>query len=172
MKLAQSVVFALLLFQAHTFATALDVALPKNWRAPTKTELKDDWRQRSHEKYALVNGDFNGDGVADQARLLVSTRSDTFGLFIFLSQKDGTRRTYKAVVSKNKSILEVMGIDKVAPGQYKTACGKGYWDCKKGETPVITLKYDAINYFKTESANSFFYWNEQSNCFDRIWMSD
>ena len=33
-----------------------------------------------------------------------------------------------------------MGIDIVKPGKYKTACGKGYYECEKGEPEVLKLK--------------------------------
>ena len=69
-------------------------------------------------------------------------------------------------------MIHAMGIEKVSHGRYKTACGKGYWDCKKGEPSEIVIEHDAINYFKTESANSYFYWDAKTKKFKRIWMSD
>jgi hypothetical protein len=65
-----------------------------------------------------------------------------------------------------------MGIDTVTTGDYKTACGKGYWECKKSEPEILNLKHVAINYFKFESANSFFYWDDKTGSFKRIWISD
>jgi len=65
-----------------------------------------------------------------------------------------------------------MGISLWEPGQYKTACGKGYWECKDDETQILKLKTPGINFFAFESANSIFYWNSRKNEFKRIWMSD
>jgi len=62
-----------------------------------------------------------------------------------------------------------MGIEKASPGKYGTACGKGYFEYTD-EPPEIALKYDAIDYFKYESANSFFIW--EGNGFKRVWISD
>jgi hypothetical protein len=65
-----------------------------------------------------------------------------------------------------------MGIAKVSPGKYKTACGKGYWECKTGELPEIAIRHDSINYFKTESASSYIYWSERTKTFKRAWITD
>jgi len=65
-----------------------------------------------------------------------------------------------------------MGVDIVKPGHYKTACGKGYFECEKGEPEVLKLKQPAIDYFRFESANSFFFWDCNTNSFKRIWISD
>lgn len=68
--------------------------------------------------------------------------------------------------------LEVMGIDLAPKGKHTTACGKGYFDCDPGEPKQVTLTWPSINYFKEESASSFFYWHEKSKKFKRVWISD
>ena len=65
-----------------------------------------------------------------------------------------------------------MGINTVKPGEYKTVCGKGYFKCEKGEPEVLKLKRPAIDYFKFQSANSFFFWDDKTGDFKRIWISD
>ncbi len=65
-----------------------------------------------------------------------------------------------------------MGIDLVRPGNYQTACGKGYWDCEKDEPELLTLAGPAIDFFKTESANSFFFFDAATHRFRRVWISD
>ncbi len=104
--------------------------------------------------------------------LLVPVRGEGIGLFVFLSQKDNTLKAYRVDVIKDALSINAMGIRRVSSGQYKTACGKGYWDCGKGEVPEIRVEHDAVDYFKTESANSFFYWDKQAQAFKRAWMSD
>jgi hypothetical protein len=49
------------------------------------------------------------------------------------------------------------GIDLVKPGEYKTACGKGYGDyaCAHGEPDVLKLHKPAIDLFYTESSTRF-----------------
>ena len=146
--------------------------LPLGWRVPTSSELNDDWRSNDPNKYEVLRGDFNGDGVVDQAMLLVPLKGRSLGLFVFLSQKNHTFKTYALDRIKDVALIKAMGIAKVSPGQYKTACGKGYWECAKDEAPEISIQHDAIDYFKTESANSYFYWDEQTKTFKRIWISD
>lgn len=146
--------------------------LPRGWRMPTSSELGDDWRNVDPEKYSAIRGDFNGDGATDQAMLLMSLRGRGLGLFVFLSRKDRTLKVYTLDIIKDAALLRAMGIARVLPGQYRTACGKGYWACKKGEVPDVSIKHDAIDYFKTESASSYFYWDEHARGFKRVWISD
>lgn len=160
----------LLVITLPVFADSMP--LPPGWRMPTSSELNDDWRGNDPDNYSIIRGDFNGDGNIDQAMLLVSLRGRGIGIFVFLSQKNHTFRSYSINVMKDIAFLRAMGIAKVLPGQYKTACGKGYWECAKNEVPEISIKHDAIEYFKTESASSYFYWDEQRRIFKRIWISD
>jgi hypothetical protein len=60
----------------------------------------------------------------------------------------------------------------VPPGQYKTACGKGYWECESGEPEILDLKLPAIEFAKYESASSVFWWNRRAGAFRRTWISD
>jgi hypothetical protein len=65
-----------------------------------------------------------------------------------------------------------MGIRAVRPGSCRTACGKGYAACEAGEPIVLRLKHWAIDFFKEESANSFFYWEGRAASFRKVWISD
>jgi len=152
-------------------AFADTIALPDGWRMPTKTELGDDWRTRDADKFSVVAGDFNGDGVTDKALLLVSRNGRRAGVYVFLSENGGFK-PYALDVRNSNDILPAMGVTKVAAGRYKTACGKGYWACKKSEPSELLLQNDAVEYFKTESASSYFYWNKRSKSFKRVWISD
>ena len=46
------------------------------------------------------------------------------------------------------AFLDVVGIAKVKPGQYETACGKGYWECGKDEPETLSTKQDAVECLK------------------------
>jgi hypothetical protein len=92
----------------------------------------------------------------------VSTRGERFGLFVFLSQKDSAFKAYPIYLDKHIELLPATGIEKVSSGVFVTACGKGYWPCKKGELPQVSIKGEAIRYFKTESASSYFYWDKKA----------
>lgn len=170
--LIRHTVSGLILLVSAMSVCAENITIPSGWRAPTDAELNDAWRNKDPGKYSLVRGDFNGDGVEDVAMLLVSLQRHEVGLFVFLARKNHSYKTYRLDVIKDANYLQVMGVAKVSPGPYKTACGKGYWDCKPSEVPILSLQQEAINFFKMESANSYFYWDEKKSSFRRMWMSD
>lgn len=148
--------------------------LPEGWRLPTSIDTApgQGWRNESSDLYLTIAADFNGDGLVDKSMLLVRKKVTGLALFAFVSQKDGTAKAYLLDEIKSNEYIKVMGISVAKPGQYKTACGKGYFECQEGEPEEIVLRHPAIDYFKEESANSFFYWDESNKTFKRIWMSD
>jgi hypothetical protein len=170
------IIFLILLFAAPSFAKD-NITLPEGWRYPTKEELSDELeRGDSPTKYAKAVADFNGDGIDDQAYLLMSTKYSGHGLLVYLSnKKKGFKWVTLAKIDWGKKYPKGdlgMGVDVVKPGKYKTACGKGYFKCEKGEPEILELKRPSINYFKLGSASSFFFWDNKTNGFNRIWISD
>lgn len=144
--------------------------IPEGWRLPTTEELEHKsykWRHESLEKYQVVRADFDGDGLADEATLLVSVNGRQYGLFVLLGS-GGVRQLDVGEIA----VLQFMGITAKEKGTHKTACGKGYWDCKKGEPQFITLTNTGVTYFKDESAASVFYWVPSTKKFNRVWVSD
>ncbi len=147
--------------------------LPHGWRTPTDADISDDdWRKEDPDKYLIVKGDFNGDSIIDEARLLIREDSSGTGLFAFVSQKDHTVKACLLSESKSADLLHRLGIRKISPGTYKTACGKGYWECDKDEVPEISIQHDAIDYFIFESANEYLYWDTKAGTFKEIAISD
>jgi len=147
------------------------VPIPAGWRAPMPKELNQEWRKDKPHHFWAIKADFNGDGIEDEAKLLVKQKGRGAALFAFVSQGK-SYKTYLLDEPDEVGWLEVMGIDVVEKGKYETACGKGYVDCKPGEPEQITLKNPGIDYFKEGSANSFFYWDDKKRAFNRIWISD
>jgi hypothetical protein len=144
-----------------------------DWRTQSHAEMKSnelDWRKKDPNLFLKVTADFDGDGIEDTATILINDKENKMGLFAALSSQPGKR--IKLVEFDSKSWSEVMGIAVAEPGTYKTACGKGFWDCKADESAVLKLHRPAINLFKIESANSFFIWNPKTKNFNRIWISD
>lgn len=66
----------------------------------------------------------------------------------------------------------LMDGDSQHPKKSMLSGGKGYWGCKEDEVPEIKIESDAIEFFKYESASSFFYWDDEKSEFKRIWISD
>jgi len=149
-------------------------SLPEGWRLPlpSETTTEQGWRSESPDRYLTTSADFNGDGIIDKAMLLVRKEGAGLGLFAFVSQKDRSAKSYLLDEIQNPEYIRVMGVSIAQPGKYKTACGKGYFECQDGEENEIVLRYPAIDYFKEESANSFYCWDENKKNFKRIWMSD
>jgi hypothetical protein len=141
------------------------------WRKPTAAESSGDWRQKSRTRFLAVKGDFDGDGKADIAELLVNPSKKQFALFVNLASTDKWQLLGEP---EDVKWLDGMGIRLVKPGRYKTACGKGYGEefCAHGEPNFLKLSTPAINMFKEESADVIFYWNRSKKKFVNIQMSD
>lgn len=170
-------IIILLLWFVRPCTAADNSVLPNGWRFPAAEELSDEFnRKDSPTKYAKASADFNGDGITDEAFLLKSTKFSGEGLLVRLSDKQNGFKWVKLDVinwgNKYPKVNLSMGIEIVKPGEYKTACGKGYFECKEGEPEVLKLKRPAIDYFRFESANSFLVWDDKTASFKRIWMSD
>jgi hypothetical protein len=151
-------------------ANASSPQLPAGWRLPNASELSapgDNWRDRNPSKYQSVRGDFDGDGKQDEAALLVSSDSKYFAVFFH-----GAGGSWKLLDRSPVVYLQSMGLSAVDPGKYPTACGKGYWACKKGEPNELKLSHEAILFFKDESAASAFVWSSTSKKFEQVWLSD
>ncbi len=142
------------------------------WRTPFQSDLNDasGWRKEDPGFYLTAKGDFDGDGKTDTAQLLVNDKENKMGLFVTLT----SRKNAPAILveTTEKKEIRSMGIKSAKPDKYKTACGKGYWDCKKGDPATLNLKHPAIDFFTYESANSYFVWDKKAKKFTRIWMSD
>jgi hypothetical protein len=144
-----------------------------SWRAPTDGDLgkHSEWRKDDPHHYLLVKADFDGDGKEDIARLVINDKENKMGLLVTLSASDNPEPLLLETIN-DKRWIEVIGITIAKPGTYGTACGKGYYDCGKGEPEHIRLDRPGIDFFKYESANMYFLWNIGKKKFDRIYMSD
>jgi len=144
--------------------------IPQGWRAPKSQEIAyegDTWRNENSNKFLEVQADFDGDEKNDDAKLLVSSNGEKYALFVFL----GSGKTVRLAQEKTEH-LQVMGIDFLLPGAHKTACGKGYWECKKGEPKMLHLHTPGLLYFKSESAASVYVWSSSTKGFHQVWLSD
>lgn len=147
---------------------------PKGWRFPTKADEKGDWvvLAKPGQPAYHARADFNGDGIPDDAYIAIAANGKGWGLFVNLNAKKGKPRIVKLDEDAGDTKPQRMGVSVVDPGTYKTACGKGYWDCKGDEPEELSLKTPAIDYILFESANSFFWWDSRVGKFTRTWMSD
>jgi hypothetical protein len=146
---------------------------PAGYRFPTESDYTGDWKGPSsagsepfHDK-----GDFNGDGIQDDVWVLPTTSGTGFGMFAFLGARSGSPQIIRLAAARRDS-PQHYGIGTVKPGRYDTACGKGYWDCKKGEPEKLDLNVDAIEFYVFESSSSIFWWDAKARKFERTWISD
>ena len=152
---------------------ALDTKLPEGYRLPEKS----DYTKYAQSYYKnnfpnKVKADFDGNGKVDTAFLLLKSDNSCWSLFVFMTFYEDQINQVKLDEIEQKATYLSMGISQLEPGKYKTACGKGSWDCTPGEPEILILKNPGINYFTFESANSVFYWNKALKKFRRIWLSD
>jgi GH18 family chitinase len=118
----------------------------------------------------VVTGDFNGDGLPDKALLLVNRHTRKLGFFVCLTTPSGC--DWHRLEVMDLAFLDVMGIAKVKPGDYETACGKGYWECSKDEPETLSTKREAVEFFKDESASSVYVYNPRKHKFISVATSD
>jgi len=165
--------FTILILLTICPASVMADDLPAGYRFPAEEDMTDDWRTYKNEisHPYLVEADFDGNGIMDQAWILFENKGTHWGLFVFLGRNNEAPITLKLDVARGV-LAQHIGIVGLDPGKYETACGKGYWDCQKGESKILDLKLPGIDFFTYESAHSVFYWNEPTTTFKQIWMSD
>ncbi len=167
-------IFLLIILFIATLAYALE--LPDGWRLPTEKELASEpLRLKSPTKNAKVEADFNGDGKIDYALLLKSTKFS--GECFAVNYSKGNEYSWQILSEidwgeEYPNVNLSMGIDLAKPKRYKTACGKGYWECEPGEPEVLELMLPGIWYFKFESAASLWFWDSSLKSFKSIAISD
>lgn len=148
------------------------VKLSEGWRFPNDLELAaSPWRSRDPQKFLKVNGDFDGDKKTDVAVLLYSDSSKILGVQASLSSSNKT--PVIITDAAEGGLISSMGIELVKAGTSSaTSCGKGLFDCAKGQPKNVTTTADAINYFSEGGSNSWFIFNQKTKSFDRIWITD
>ena len=164
-------VFFVLAASMITFA-ADSATPPPVWRSPTTTETQGELRSKDPRAFLTVRADFDGDGIQDVAQLLVNTDGTKYSLFVFSSKLRKWLQT--GLADGPIKQLPNFGIEKVVPGSYETACGKGYGDytCAHGEPKTLKLLFPAIDYFYYESSDSVIFWGGKTGRFRSVLMSD
>ena len=150
---------------------ANDNAIPSGWKIPGPNDLPDKWHGKMQSSFSKVVADFNGDGISDTAQILIKEQGDGVSLIVFISENENIEAiVLDQLEGSNWKII--MGIAEVLPGKYITMCGKGYHKCQEDESEEITLTNSGIDYFMSEGANSFYYWDKEQKDFKRTWISD
>jgi hypothetical protein len=157
-----TVIWVLLTLSISVFA--------ESWRFPTDQDITGDWKT-FHEQMPtpyLVRADFDGNGVEDESWIVINSSGSGWRLIALMNGS----RVAETLVSAADGSAQTFGIEKIEPGSYKTACGKGYWECSPNEPELLSLNYAAFRFFKFESASTIWYWDELNHRFNEIAESD
>jgi hypothetical protein len=147
---------------------------PKGWRFPIESDYVGEWKD-FRERLPVpfhVKADFTGDKIADDAWILIRSDNKGWGLFVFLGRRSGKAKIVQLDNHPEDSSPQKMGIALARPGDHKTACGKGYYECKRSEPEMLRLKNPGIEYFYHEVSSSIFYWSKSANRFKQVLISD
>lgn len=155
---------------------ALAAEFPDGWRLPMAKELAGDpLRDASPSRYARIESDFNHDGVIDYVYLLKSTLYPGEGLLVKLSTSTGFEWQLLDRVEWGEEFADaplIMRIELAKPGDYKTACALGYWQCGPDEPAVLKLKRASIKQDRFDGAKAIWYWDERSTALKKVWLGD
>lgn len=145
---------------------------PSGWRFPTEKDVLDDWKH--FDSPYRVEADFNGDGHRDSAWILLGKKPEDWAVFVFMGRKDTTPRVVKMLGNDEGMPAQRFAITLAPPSnkKWKTACGKGYGECKPGEPEEFQITLPSIQFCYIESACSIYMWNKKSNSFEEIRFSD
>jgi len=150
---------------------SLAASAPPGWRFPTANDRTGAWA--GPESLYHIQGDFNGDGVSDEAWILFRDRDKTWAVFVFLYASDGSSRVVRLTEERHapaqRFVLETIRPSTIA---FRTACGKGYFECAKGEPLTIVFRLPSISVCLPESSCSVYVWQPKPGRFQNIRMSD
>jgi len=145
---------------------------PKGWTAVSIEDLKrqEAWRRTSPNAYAKVILDINGDGLKDEATLVVDRARHHSGLRVCFGKK-GPKSAPKCHILVDDDLedaYDVMGLDVRAPGchLYNTVN-----DLVEASGRICS-RSQALEYFRVGSATSFFLYDQKTGLFNRYWDSD
>lgn len=145
-------------------ATA-EVELPQGWRRPAAAQ--NEVCAEGADPYR-VQADFDGDGHADEARLLIKAGS-TLGLWIWMADRAPFLLFHWRGVADGH---HPMGIALVAgPDSSETWCGR-HGECFAGDTERVSWAHPSIGFYRCESSGRLIYWDGKRRSFRTALISD
>jgi len=164
------VLTAILFFAQCSPPSSGEIRPPDGFRAIAESEYSADWQLLSDAFPTpdRTDGDFDGDGELDQARLWIHESGQRWVLMAYLSSMPGD--PVKVYESGRRTELSRRPIRAIPPGEHKTdryfGIGPGHGDT----TAVVHFTFDAINLGYSESEGTTFVWNQETQVFDPIAM--
>ena len=121
----------------HSF----DTRLPEGYRLPQRSDYTEYEQSYFKDNFPYkIEADFDRNEKVDTALLLIKRDNSGWSLFVFMRSENDQIDLLQLDNTEHKVPYLYMGISVLEPGEYKTACGKGYWDCKPGEPGTLKLK--------------------------------
>lgn len=137
-------------------------SFPTGWVAVTRKDVENtsdfQLRRRSATGFLRARGDFDGDGKPDLAVLAKSAIGDRAGVVFRLSSR--AEPVIHALSSPVPVTVASLGVDRVAPGAYKTACAKGY-GTRESCVETFTSRQDGVALFQFEASSSYLFWLDE-----------
>jgi hypothetical protein len=135
--------------------------MPEGWRPPTSREMERSRSRhaaemglaRSNQQFSVA-GDFDADGLPDEAMILVNDREMKFA--VFLDRGAGG----PIVRLSDRMPLDLIwnhGLAVTAPGVYPTACGRGVGE-EEGCQKEVTLRAPGVSLMTYQAGVETFYW--------------
>lgn len=158
--------------------SASEFKVPNGYRLPTKADITGDWKTFNAPNH--VKADFNGDGIEDEAYLLPKKGSKLgYGVFVSLNKskaaiQSGRKFQMFKLTDRDDMSPQSFAIELAEPSNeiWKSACGKGYWDCEIGEPSAFKINHPSIMFCYIESACTIYMWDSKILTFKEIIFSD
>jgi len=159
---------AISLFASCAQQSTQRIEPPPGFRSILQSEYPQAWLVVSDQFPTpdRATGDFDGDGLQDQARLWIRDGSDGWMLMAYLSSLAGTpiKITESAGNPWRRPIRAIRAGDHRLHSYYGIGTGKA------DSTAVVHLRNDAINLAYLESEGVTFVWNIQKEMFESVAM--
>lgn len=145
---------------------------PEHWTAVSIDSLKrkDAWRRTSPNAFAQVRLDMNGDGLQDEAALVVDRVRHRSGLRVCLATKDPSAPPDCRILVEHgiEDAYDIMALDVRAPGchDYNALNDRADVDGR------VCSRTQALDYSRFASSSSFFLYDPKTDRFNRYWDSD
>ena len=162
--------FVLIFLIAILSPTAVAQELPHGWRRPAQTEVAQSWRMKSPSRFMIVKGDFDGDGKADVAELLIGRSVQQGGLFVWLTSQ--FNNPAGPIWHADKGGLSNIGIRPAHPGKRETLCSSDPSECEPQTPAYVNLKSNGIELFSRGTTRSVAFWDATTKKFRWIPIGD
>lgn len=140
--------------------------MPDGYRMPNNDELSLSERGSDKNRYSMVAGDFNGDGLVDGAFLSIDDDKKELAVFAFLcTDNDQVYKWYKVGSFEYKTV-KYTGLRLLNPKKIVY-----YPNIKNEAKKELSLLNYSFELFQFEGSSSVFYYDKDSDQFKRVWIS-